>query len=104
MSDAHALHLALRGPRSKGSAIKFLIDVEYGRVHVHYRSSQAGAIVGRRIRDYNDYRNFLASKADEAGVRVEDLQITISDKLREPETNLIGADQAELAKRIIEGA
>lgn len=65
------------------SATGFFFTIEYGRVVVKFDGTHGGNVT-RVVRDEQDLRQFLISKANEAKVDVDDLDLSASSTIDFP--------------------
>ena len=82
------------------AAILFHLGIEHGKLVVQYRSTHAGAFVTRVVRDMDDLRVFLLSKADEAKVAPEELTVLLSSSIDFPEESTDDPATIALAKAL----
>lgn len=82
-----------------GPATRFFLTIEHDRVVVQYNGTHGGFIT-RLIRSPGDLKDFLRSKAVEAGCTVEGLTVECSSTLDFPEEATQNAKTIATARAI----
>jgi len=80
-------------------ATYFFLTIEYDRLVVKYDGTDGGKIT-RPIRDIEDYRQFFISKANEAGVKLDDLDVMCSSSVDFVEEHTKNQEVIKLAREI----
>jgi len=82
-----------------GPAIYFFLTIENNKLVAKYDGTEGGKVT-RGFKDIKDYVAFFTSKANEAGVKLEDLYIMASSSLDFPEEATNNPKVIELANQI----
>jgi hypothetical protein len=80
-------------------ATYFFLTIEYDNVVVKYDGTSGGKVT-RPIRDIEDYRQFFISKADEAGVDIDNFDVMCSSSIDFPEEHTKNPKTINLAREI----